>query len=315
MNVKSLNIILNDYCNSRCTSCGIWKNSQKNELSAEDIKSLSKKEEFSTVEEISLSGGEPLLIEDIDNILGAAVNFSPGLKKVFLNHNGTRPEKAKELVRKYAELVPEFYLCASIDGPKEIHDEIRGIHSFDNALKTLDACDSLLMPNYHAMISSTIQRKNSGLDNLAYLIELAKGRGIDFSFRFIAEAKHYYNNEGVAAALGVPTEQMKKILRFVSDKGLTSPFLEVQRAFYFKGKNDVVEGENGEILCKAGNTFVSVFPDKKIYPCIYSSRAIGNVIDGIVDRPLNLARYAPCPCEPTECVIYPMLNYSGLSSE
>jgi MoaA/NifB/PqqE/SkfB family radical SAM enzyme len=62
-------------CNFRCRGCNVWRQQDKNELSTEDVKKgLGILRDLGVVD-LVLSGGNPLLREDIDEILRYASDF------------------------------------------------------------------------------------------------------------------------------------------------------------------------------------------------------------------------------------------------
>src|SRR3989338_71832 len=116
-------------CNARCKYCNIW-----NDASGE----LDTKQVFSIIEElirmgtrvIHFTGGEPLLREDIGVILDYCHK-----KKIStsINSNGLFvPLKINEIKRLHL-------LGISLDGPKEIHDRIRGRGSYAGAIAAIAA--------------------------------------------------------------------------------------------------------------------------------------------------------------------------------
>lgn len=84
------NLVLTRACNLRCRSCGVWKHPSKH-CSTEDVKAIiDKVSRISNVRYIGITGGEPLLrdnvYEIIDYISGKGI-------KVGINSNGTLPKE------------------------------------------------------------------------------------------------------------------------------------------------------------------------------------------------------------------------------
>jgi len=307
MTLKSVNLIVNNYCNSKCSSCNIWKNKDKGQLTPEDIKKLFSHDDFLDVIDVSVTGGEPLLLRNIDEILGAITRSALNLNTLFLNHNGTFPQKAIELVTKYSSNVEQLYLCLSLEGPEDLHNQIRGINCFSRVIEILEGCDNLNIPKFKSMISTTLQSSNCNSENLEYLLNLSKKYDSEFTFRFMGVG-NYYNNEMVGESIGATKQQICKVIDFLKDREINQRYLDVLRDYYYFNKSFLLIESSGKIICQAGETSVSVFPDQDIYPCIFSNQSIGNVQEGIIEKNIDLRNYASCPCEPTECVIYPLLE-------
>ncbi|MDP4012190.1 MAG: radical SAM protein [Candidatus Nanoarchaeia archaeon] len=304
---KSVNLLCNNYCNNKCNMCHIWKNTNKIDLSIEDIISLFSHEEFREVEDISLSGGEALMRRDLVDVIDKIIEHNPNLKNIFLNTNGTYPERAKNICEKYIKNPLEIYVCVSIEGPKDLNNKLRGVETYGLALKTLELVKSVGASNIKTIISTTFQFENGTIENLEYLSGLAKDLGSTLTFRFAGVSETYYQN------LKNPPKQTPKVnqlkmLELATKKFPNNQFLQIQKEFTETGKIPIMQNSEREIVCKAGEAFCFVKADGNIYPCLYSSRIIGTVKTGVKKQITNLGAYEPCPCC-TECHVYPMLNY------
>lgn len=296
MKVKSINVVLNDYCNNKCESCFIWKNKNHHDLSPNDLELLL--ERFPETEDISLTGGEPFLKPDLLEIIKAVVNKGKHLKMMFINTNGTLPERVKEVMSGFS--FPNTYLSVSLEGPEEVHNKLRGVRSYISVLKTLEHSGL-----YRKVISTTLQRDNSTIPNMVFLMDCAKKFDADLTFRF-ASSGPYYKNESSPPTIATP-DQVNQVMKFMKNYR-TDNFFEMYDLFLKTGSAPIMKND-GVIRCKAGELFITVNAEGQIYPCIFSSRSIGNIRDGI--RAFNdRGKYEPCPCF-TECTIYPMLNHGG----
>jgi len=118
----TVSINLTHLCNLRCKMCGQWRRKdvyRKEALPLEKLKEL--------IDEISVSrpkiyiwGGEPLLYPDFSGLIR---HLKDKKQYTIVNTNGVL------LKRHAAEMVELMVdgLDISIDGPPEIHDEIRGV--------------------------------------------------------------------------------------------------------------------------------------------------------------------------------------------
>ncbi|MCW4031185.1 MAG: radical SAM protein, partial [Candidatus Bathyarchaeota archaeon] len=115
-------------CNMKCVFCDWWKT---------DILELPTKKALTAIDMVcslgvpffDLSGGEPLLRKDL--ILLAKRAASHGCL-VSMNTNGTLLNIGN--VRKVAEVFD--FVIVSLDGPKEVHDKIRGVPgTYDKAVE------------------------------------------------------------------------------------------------------------------------------------------------------------------------------------
>lgn len=111
-------------CNLLCKHCG-WREIKKHpKLSLNDWKNVLGKMYKLGIRIVVFEGGEPTLIPFLDELIIYAKNLR---LKTILVTNGTN-----ELI----EYSPDLVLV-SVDGPREIHNKIRGKNSFELMLKNV----------------------------------------------------------------------------------------------------------------------------------------------------------------------------------
>ena len=128
-------------CNSKCKMCFNWRNSEedgKNDLTTTEYELISKK--WNNIFHISLTGGEPLLRNDLNEIVAHFYNNS-NTKSVGLTTNGLLPDKTESTIVSILRSNPniKLKLSVSIDAIGAMHDNIRGIEgSFEKATETIN---------------------------------------------------------------------------------------------------------------------------------------------------------------------------------
>lgn len=119
-------------CNLHCVHCGAVKERYDKELTTEQIKKLIDKLAVMKVRFFGATGGEPLLRNDLIEVLGYAVK--KGIRTGFAT-NGFFIDK------KIAKKIKEAGISSmqiSLDGTKEIHNKIRGNNlSFRKAVEAI----------------------------------------------------------------------------------------------------------------------------------------------------------------------------------
>jgi len=143
----ALSINLTSRCNQRCLYCGVWEN-QIPELTTDDLKSMILSFKNLGTRYISFTGGEPLLRDDIEELINFVID-----QKLYLNvsSNGQLvPEKIHSLKK-----IDELRL--SLDGPLAIHDKLRGKGSF---LKTMEAVKAAKQLNIKVTMQCVISNQN-----------------------------------------------------------------------------------------------------------------------------------------------------------
>lgn len=128
-------------CNLNCIHCG-WKNLPfTKELSVDKWKEILKDIYNAGVRILVLEGGEPTLRKDLAEIILIAKDIG---FRVVLVTNGTNSLALYE---------PDLIMC-SIDGPKDIHESIRGKFAYSNLIRNLQSC------KIRKMALTTINKKN-----------------------------------------------------------------------------------------------------------------------------------------------------------
>ncbi len=117
-------------CNLKCGMCLFHVLSQDDELVSQELSTEAFLEHIDTLPEckmLTLSGGEPFLREDLDQLVLAAIEKTNHL---YLNTNGILTRKLEDLLLKLgnAELLPKITVIISLDGASpKTHDKIRGV--------------------------------------------------------------------------------------------------------------------------------------------------------------------------------------------
>ena len=152
-------------CNLRCQHC-FYKETldapNPGEMKLDLLNKTTK--EIGPVLWYSLAGGEPFIRKDLPELVGLVKkNCRP---KVFsFPTNGWYSEKTFNDTLKILQSDPKgnFILFFSLDGPKKIHDKIRGKGSYDQVKKTFDNLKKLqkLYKNLYLNFIITVMPQNS----------------------------------------------------------------------------------------------------------------------------------------------------------
>lgn len=122
-------------CNLRCVHCYSNAGKKTDELDTDQVKNLLAQLKIAGCPVVLLSGGEPLLRNDILEIAGFAQGI--GLT-VAISTNGTLIDR--RLADKLAALSVR-YVGISIDGPADANDRFRGVPgSFAHAIEGIESC-------------------------------------------------------------------------------------------------------------------------------------------------------------------------------
>ncbi len=121
-------------CNSSCSHCFVRARGLRGSSLAPGLVQTMVREGYEAgYRHLHITGGEPLLWDGLLGIFDHA--FALGYKTVFLNTNGTL--LTDELSRKLAAY-SGLAVSVSLQGPRRLHDHIRGKGSYNRALKGID---------------------------------------------------------------------------------------------------------------------------------------------------------------------------------
>lgn len=132
--------------------CDIWKIRQVRELTAEDLKPHRDSIRALGVEWVVFSGGEPMLHSHLRDL--SFFFRSEGIRVTLLT--------AGLLLEKRATMVAESFddVIASLDGPEEIHDRVRGVPGAFERLRKGIAALRAERVNFQVHARCTVQKEN-----------------------------------------------------------------------------------------------------------------------------------------------------------
>ncbi len=266
---KILTFFVTNKCNAKCSHCFNWKTQPTSELTLEEIQKIN----FGVFDSASITGGEPTLREDLAEICRHVAK-----NKIYLNTNGLNPERIQEVVERVgAGLVS---VTVSLDGTRDVHDQIRGVKCFDSAIETIKLCKKL---GAEVTILTTVSRYNLG--NIPVLMEYLKNEGLftkkgDVVFNIARGLEHTFNVDATIGFYHNPRD----------DKTVLS-LEEIKQAYdcvkgYMANQNRVVWDYSIKMLaqhkklvaCYAGNLEMVLHANGDVAACEYT-KPFANVRD------------------------------------
>lgn len=264
-------------CNLRCRMCHTWRAPSEGELTLAEIDALLSA--LPRLVWLDVTGGEPFVRHDVEQVLGAAIERPPALQVLHFQTNGWATERivrataATRARRRGVELL----VTVSIDGPPEVHDAIRGrAGAFDRALATVRALWAL--PGVEVHVGTTITNDNAAVvEELgARLLDAVPGfHARRWHWNWAQVSRHFYGNEHLRAAPRVPPGELLQRLR--QRRGLPGGLVELMEQLYLLHLEFVQRGEPSGIPCQALRSTVFVSPEGELYPCHLYDRPLGNL--------------------------------------
>ncbi|MPM14267.1 hypothetical protein SDC9_60629 [bioreactor metagenome] len=184
-------------CNSRCSTCSVWKEQGGYELSPEAFGALLEAPEFSGLEILYITGGEPTLRQDFADYIRQAVLHLPRLSTVITVTNGLLADRALTIMKQCHEITSSrgirFDVFVSVDGLGEIHDRARGVPgSYDKAMRVVKALSASGVP---VSASTTLSTINVWHADELRLFFLRQGLAANFK---VGQDDSFFNKNGLA---------------------------------------------------------------------------------------------------------------------
>ena len=173
--INYLRVSLTERCNLNCVYCGNNSCFSDNELTCEQIVKLVKAFSKCGITKVRLTGGEPLVRNDICDIV-RGINAIDGIQKIVLTTNGIS-------LKKYAKDLKQAGLDAvniSLDSTDEkIYKKMTGS---DNIQKVFDGIEEAERINLHPIRINAVLIRGINDNSAKDLIELARKNKIDVRF-------------------------------------------------------------------------------------------------------------------------------------
>lgn len=166
-------------CNARCKHCFYAEHLNKKDdgldrgTIARIVQTLTRRAK------VTVTGGEPFVLPDLQNIL-EDMNASPNVQSLAIMSNGFLPDRLEAVMTSILpRLRVPLRIQLSLDGPKEIHDQIRKVpNGFDKTLKSAELLKSMkrYVPTLSYVLSITVMKEN--IDEIETLVDELEERGL-----------------------------------------------------------------------------------------------------------------------------------------
>ncbi len=279
-----LNFAVTYKCNSRCLTCDVWKIYRessigiKNELSLSEIECVFKNMPR-CLTWLSLTGGEPFLREDFQEIVFAAINHIKGLSLLGFPTNGLPEKKIINLIKELLKLKkrPAIMIAFSIEGPEEIHNRIRGVEgSYKHVMQVYHQVRDLCRGKIDVNIDTTINMFNVGsLER--FLTDL----GASNTNLLLAGTGHLYKHVIKPENFVIKDSSMVRELLRSYNQALSH--LNLRHLMLRVYTNELVgyinHPDKMPLPCSALRSSIAMDPYGNITPCLMWGEVLGNMRD------------------------------------
>ena len=262
-----VSIITTYRCQMRCKMCDIWENpsKRKEEITARDLEILP------SLKFVNVTGGEPFLRRDLDEIVEVAFSKAP---RVVISTSGWHVERIAEMAEKF----PNIGIRVSIEGLSQKNDDLRGRASgFDRGMKTLLTLKNMGVQD----IGFGITVSNNNSEDMLWLYELSKSLGLEFATATFHNSYYFHKGDNEVTNKGKVIEDFHELIeRLMKENHPKSWF----RAFFNLGLINYIRDGKRMLPCEAGSANFFIEPNGDVYPCNgleeqYWKESMGNIHD------------------------------------
>jgi len=264
--LNNITFNITNNCNLRCKMCDIWKSQKKSELPKEKIFEILNT--ISRLDSISITGGEPFLNGDLNEIYDAIRACFPKIG-VDISTNGTQKYRILDFLNNVGT-TNNLTLIFSIDGIEK-HDYQRGVSgSYSKTTGTIETVKQYF-PNIRLIIKMTITPWN--YDEIYKVYNLSQKMETEFELKPVDCDKNYTNtlNPDVEFRFSeeIIREIEKQIHKIVSESPNNNTLLKMIPQF-LRDKRKL------EINCRCPESSALIMPNGDVYTCLQYEN-IGNV--------------------------------------
>lgn len=243
-------------CNQTCKYCD-WSLHKNREADTNQAISLIEQMKKSGTIKLGFAGGESLVRKDIDLLLECS--HKSGII-TSISTNGRSVPSHIDSIERYVDV-----LQVSIDGPEEIHDELRGKGSYKAAVEAINAGKYAGVK----VVTNTVITKSTVM-HLPFIVNLAKDLGFEIlfqpAFNYILSAQ-----EEIIEQIKPSREQLLDAVKYlISEKKKGSPVGNSLPFLHYIEKNWPVGGLK---RCHANGLFCTIGPYGEIMPCCFAASA------------------------------------------
>jgi MoaA/NifB/PqqE/SkfB family radical SAM enzyme len=273
-------------CMGKCRHCFYWRslNQQENPLTLEEIEAASRS--IGKLLQLTLTGGEPLLREDLPEIL-----------KIFYRHNrpfnmglatsGFFPDRLSRLMEDVLSACPQsnFTVGLPVEGPAELNDYIRDLKgAFARTCESLEILKGLkkTFPRLTTLVDLTASHFNQ--DRLVETYLLVRDELKPDLINLIltrGEPREAGAGQMDAAKIRELLELMEADLKAGKIPGYRfhARLLHGKDMLLRRIALDFFEGKKKRLKCSAGKLIGVLYPEGALYPCELWKEPLGNLRD------------------------------------
>ncbi len=271
-------------CNSRCPACIFWKENHKlDELSPQSIEALFKDKLFSSLEMLTISGGEATLRDDLADIAKGVLKSCRNIRGITLCTNGFDNQRVIHVVKNLLTLARDrgninLYVSVSLDGIGDLHGEIRGVpDAFEKVAKTLADLKKIQhTDNMFLSVNCVVQPLN--VSHLKEIAIYGQENKLPLTFSPICTSDIFTNDEGLKKHLQFSPAQLDELHKIIKNELM--PFLRTFNRAFWQDYFNLINGASRRVPCLLLHHYLQIDARGVMRGCDFDSRFIyGHIQD------------------------------------
>lgn len=288
---ETLQFPITGKCNSKCTTCNIWKQKETQDVDIEGLRKVVRDKYLSKIRNVGINGGEPFLHKNFLDVIECILEL-PKIKRIYLISNGILTNKILEQLEKAHELTQKkgvkILLTLSLDGKDDVYTSVRGIPNGDQrVILTLESikadmtryCESLT-------IGTTISLRNvmylSQIDDVSHKLD------IPVNYHIAVPNRRIYTEDDYSRYSIFEDERSRLVAMeffyglFKRQKNIKTQLLYFQNYIFIKNY-----GKKRLSACSYKKQDITIDERLNVYFCAKESKLLGNALDNSIDKILH----------------------------
>lgn len=250
-------VVVTYRCNARCQMCNTWQNPSRR---AEEFDPAILEKLPGGMERLNITGGEPLLRNDIEDIVRI---LDKKTKRLEISTNGYFYDRIIKLCEKF----PHLTIRVSLEGLPGLNDQLRGIKDgFDRGLRTILRLKEMGQRD----IGFCVVISDRNCADLLDLYHLCAGMGVEFGGATMHNSFYFHKHDNRIEDTEKVVREMKGFIRALLSSQRTNWRLRAKdwgRAYLNLGILRYIQGNFRTLPCGAATDTFFVSPFGEILAC------------------------------------------------
>ncbi len=288
-----LNISLTNVCDSRCKTCDVWEIYPKKrfnlreELTGDEFRNIFRRLPKSLMW-ISFSGGEPHLRKDFTEIMAAAFSEVRNIAMINIPNNGI---KADRCVEDWKEVLairkrPYVFISMSIDGPAEVHDEVRGVAgNYESATRALEEIQGICRREGNAAIGIGLTISKFNYDRIMPFVRQVLDRNIPLKIEAASTGDLFYQGRDSGERPDLAHAGIREVVREIYGMQKRKQWrwyspIDFLTRNHVRGAMRFLENPSRLVIpCSAARSNYGIDCYGNVNPCFFYTSRFGNLRD------------------------------------